>query len=201
MKRSNSLTTSLIAVITGAYLIANYFANIIPGLPLQQRLFLIKYALLSDGQPHGIQAGEWYRYFTVALTHANLTHILFNMLALYSLGIAVESYYGVAKYSIILGVSLISASYLSNYFATSNVPAVGASGMIFGLFGAILVTGRRMGVDYRQVLGIVIVNLVITFLPGANIDWRAHLGGLAGGALITLIIGGLNRPKQRLRNI
>jgi membrane associated rhomboid family serine protease len=201
VKRSNSLTTSLIAVITGAYLIANYFANIIPGLPLQQRLFLIKYALLSDGQPHGIQAGEWYRYFTVALTHANLTHILFNMLALYSLGIAVESYYGVVKYGVILGFSLISASYLSNYFAASNVPAVGASGMIFGLFGAILVTGRRMGVDYRQVLGIVIVNLVITFLPGANIDWRAHLGGLAGGALITLIISGLNRPKQRLRNI
>ena len=73
--------------------------------------------------------------------------------------------------------------------------------MIFGLFGAILVTGRKMGVDYRQVLGIVLVNLVITFLPGANIDWRAHLGGLAGGALITLIISGLNRPKQRLRNI
>jgi membrane associated rhomboid family serine protease len=201
VKRSNSLTASLIAVISGAYLIDNYFANIIPGLPLQQRLFLIKYALLSDGQPHGIQAGEWYRYFTVALTHANPTHILFNMLALYSLGIAVENYFGPVKYSVILGVSLISASYLSNYFAASNVPAVGASGMIFGLFGAILVTGRRMGVDYRQVVGIVIINLVITFLPGANIDWRAHLGGLAGGALITLIILGFNRPKQRLRNI
>lgn len=201
MKRSNSLTTSLIAVITGAYLIANYTPNLIPGLPLQERLFLIKYALLSDGLPHGIQAGEWYRYFTVALTHANLTHILFNMLALFSLGMAVENYFGRARYAIILSVSLFSASYLSNHFATSNMPAVGASGMIFGLFGAILVTGRKMGVDYRQTLGIVGVNLLITFLPGANIDWRAHLGGLAGGALITLIISGLNGPKQRLRNI
>ena len=201
MQRRNSLTTSLIAVITGAYLIANYFSNIIPGLPLQERLFLIKYALLSDGQAHGIQAGERYRYFTVALTHANLTHILFNMLALFSLGMAVENYFGRAKYSIILIVSLFSASFLSNHFAQSNVPAVGASGMIFGLFGAILVTGRKMGVDYRQTLGIVGVNLLITFLPGANIDWRAHLGGLAGGALITLIISGFNRPKKRLRNI
>ncbi len=201
MQKRNSLTTIFIVVITGAYLVANYFSNLIPGLPLQERLFLIKYALLSDGLPHGVQSGEWYRYFTVALTHANFTHILFNMLALYSLGTAVENYYGRIKYSAILLLSLLSASYISNHFAATNMPAVGASGMIFGLFGAILVTGRRMGVDYRQTLGVIGINVLITFIPGANIDWHAHLGGLLGGALATLIIGGFNRPKQRLRNI
>lgn len=198
MQKRNSLTSLLIVVITGAYVLANYFANLIPGIPLQERLFLIKYALLSDGMPHGIQAGEYYRYFTVALTHANFTHILFNMLALYSLGTAVENYFGRLKYSVILVASLFSASFISDYFAASNVPAVGASGMIFGLFGAILVTGRQMGVDYRQTLGVVGVNLLITFIPGSNIDWRAHLGGLAGGALVTLIIRGFNRPKKSL---
>jgi rhomboid protease GluP len=196
--KRNSLTTILIVVISGAYIIANYFAQLIPGLPLQERLFLIKYALLSDGLPHGIQAGEYYRYFTVALTHANFTHILFNMLALFSLGTAVESFYGRAKYSVILIASLLSASYISNHFAATNVPAVGASGMIFGLFGAILVTGRKMGVDYRQTLGVIGVNLLITFIPGANIDWHAHLGGLIGGAIITLVISGFNRPKKSL---
>ena len=201
MHERNSLTSILIVVITAAYVIANYFANIIPGIPLEERLFLIKYALLSDGLPHGIANGEWYRYFTVALTHANITHILFNMLALYSLGTAVENYFGRAKYAVILVGSLFTASYISNYFAATNIPAVGASGMIFGLFGAILVTGRRMGVDYRQTLGVVVVNLLITFVPGTNIDWHAHLGGLVGGALVTFIINGLNRPKQRLRNI
>lgn len=198
MQKRNSLTTILIVVISGAYLIANYFASIIRGLPLQERLFLIKYALLSDGLPHGIAAGEWYRYFTVALTHANFTHILFNMLALFSLGTAVENYYGRLKYSVILVASLFGASYISNYFAITNVPAVGASGMIFGLFGAILVTGRKMGVDYRQTLGVVGVNLLITFIPGSNIDWHAHLGGLVSGAIITLIIGTFHRPKQSL---
>jgi len=201
VQKRNSLTTIFIVVITGAYLLANYFGNLIPGLPLQERLFLIKYALLSDGLPHGVHSGEWYRFFTVALTHANFTHILFNMLALYSLGTAVENYFGRAKYSVILFLSLFSASFTSNYFAATNMPAVGASGMIFGLFGAILVTGRKMGVDYRQTLGVIGINLLITFIPGTNIDWRAHLGGLLGGALITLIIGGFNRPKQRLRNI
>lgn len=201
MQKRNSLTTIFIVVITGAYLLANYFGNLIPGLPLQERLFLIKYALLSDGLPHGVQSGEWYRYFTVALTHANFTHILFNMLALYSLGTAVENYFGRVKYSAILILSLLSASYISNHFAATNMPAVGASGMIFGLFGAILVTGRKMGVDYRQTLGVIGINVLITFIPGANIDWRAHLGGLLGGAAATLIISGFNRPKQRLRNI
>ena len=198
MHKRNSLTTILIVVITGAYIVANYLSNLVPGLPLQERLFLIKYALLSDGLPHGIKSGEYYRFFTVALTHASFTHILFNMLALYSLGTAVENYFGRAKYSVILIASLFTASYISNYFASSNVPAVGASGMIFGLFGAILVTGRRMGVDYRQTLGVVGINLLITFIPGANIDWHAHLGGLVGGALITLFINGFNRPKKSL---
>lgn len=201
MHKRNSLTSILIVVISGAYIIANYFSNLIPGTPLQERLFLIKYALLSDGLPHGVAAGEWYRYFTVALTHANFTHILFNMLALYSLGTSVENFFGRGKYLVILLGSLFTASYISNYFAITNVPAVGASGMIFGLFGAILVTGRRMGVDYRQTLGVVGVNLLITFVPGTHIDWRAHLGGLLGGAVTTLIINGFNRPKQRLRNI
>jgi len=198
MHKRNSLTTILILVITGAYVVANYFANLIPGIPLQERLFLIKYALLSDGLPHGIQSGEFYRYFTVALTHANFTHILFNMLALYSLGTSVENYFGRFKYSVILLVSLFGASYISNYFAVTNRAAVGASGMIFGLFGAILITGRRMGVDYRQTLGVIVVNILITFIPGANIDWHAHLGGFISGALITLIISGFHRPKKSL---
>jgi len=196
--KRNSLTTILILVISGAYVVANYFANLIPGIPLQERLFLIKYALLSDGLPHGIQSGEFYRYFTVALTHANFTHILFNMLALYSLGTAVENYFGRFKYSVILLVSLFGASYISNYFAVTNRAAVGASGMIFGLFGAILVTGRRMGVDYRQTLGVIVVNILITFIPGANIDWHAHLGGFISGVVITLIITLFHRPKKSL---
>jgi membrane associated rhomboid family serine protease len=70
--------------------------------------------------------------------------------------------------------------------------------MIFGLFGAILITGRRMGVDYRQTLGVIVVNILITFIPGANIDWHAHLGGFLSGIVITLIISGLHRPKKSL---
>ena len=105
------------------------------------------------------------------------------MLALWSVGNPLEAFYGKAKYALIFLVSLIAASLLSNYFNPANVPAVGASGAIFGLFGAMLVTGRRMGVNYQNIAGIIVVNLIITFtVPG--IDWHAHVGGLIGGAVV-----------------
>ena len=72
------------------------------------------------------------------------------------------------------------------------MPAVGASGAIFGLFGAMFVAGKRMGVNYQNIAGIIIVNLVITFtVPG--IDWHAHIGGLLGGALVAYF---LRLPKR-----
>jgi rhomboid protease GluP len=78
----------------------------------------------------------------------------------------------------------------SFYFNPENVPAVGVSGAIFGLFAAMLVTGKRMGVDYRSVGGIIVVNLIITFVV-PQIDWHAHVGGLVGGAAATYIIKAL----------
>ena len=147
-----TLTSSLIFVISGFFVVATYFPNL-TNPPLQEQLFLIRRAILSDGAIHGVATGEWYRLATVALTHGGWTHLIFNMLALLSVGTP-------------------------------------ASGAIFGLFAAMLVTGKRMGVDYRSVGGVIVVNLIITFtIPG--IDWHAHLGGLAGGALVTYLIKSL----------
>ena len=68
-----------------------------------------------------------------------------------------------------------------------NGVAVGASGMIFGLFGAMLVIGKRVGLNYNAVLGTIILNLALPFFV-SNIDWHAHVGGLIGGALATSLI-------------
>ena len=185
-----TLTSSLIFVISGFFVVATYFPNL-TNPPLQEQLFLIRRAILSDRAIHGVATGEWYRLATVALTHGGWTHLIFNMLALLSVGTPVEAYYGKVRYSIIFLVSLLTASAASVFFNAENVPAVGASGAIFGLFAAMLVTGKRMGVDYRSVGGVIVVNLIITFtIPG--IDWHAHLGGLAGGALVTYLIKSLN---------
>ena len=155
MKEKNSLTTTIIVVICGFYFTAQYYPNILHlSLPLQQELFLIKDAYFPDGKLHGVNQGEYWRLITVALTHGSITHLLFNMLALWQLGHSIETIYGKGKYVVILLGSLLAGSAASYFFNPSNVPAVGASGMIFGLFAALLVTGRRYGIDYKNVISI-----------------------------------------------
>ena len=198
MHKRNSLTSILIVVITASYIADHYlFQNTFP--PLFDRLLLVKSYVYSDGTTIGTNTGQWYRLFTVALTHASWTHLILNMLSLYQLGSAIESFYGRAKYSFILLTSLLLAS-LTSITLNPSVVAVGASGMIYGLFSALLITGRKISVDLKQMIGVVVLNLVLSFtIP--SVDWHAHIGGLIGGAIATYLIIGLNRPKQRLRNI
>lgn len=201
MKERNSLTTYLIIVICGFYFTAQYYPNILHlSLPLQQELFLIKSAYFPDGQLHGVDHGEYWRLITVALTHGSITHLLFNMLAFWQLGNIIEKIYGKAKYIAILLGSLLAGSAASYFFNPTNVPAVGASGMIFGLFAAMLVTSRKYGIDYKNVVGVIVLNLLITFLV-PNIDWHAHVGGLIGGAIFTTLVRGFKGPQKRLRHI
>ena len=189
MRVKQSLTNSLIVIITLFFLVATYYPAL-TNPPVQENLFLIRRAILSDGAVHGVATGEWYRLLTVALTHGSWTHLLFNMVALFSVGTPVEIFYGKVRFSIIFLTSLLTASLASYFFNPENVPAVGVSGAIFGLFAAMLVTGKRMGVDYRSVGGIIVVNLIITFVV-PQIDWHAHVGGLVGGAAATYIIKAL----------
>ncbi len=135
--------------------------------------------------------GQWYRLFTVALMHDQSSdipyHLAFNMLALHSLGTQLESVLGKARYFAIFFFSLLTGSLTSAYFLPFNGYSIGVSGAVFGLFGAILVMGRRYGVEMRAVLVTVGINLAIGFtIPG--IDWRAHVGGLIGGAAITRLL-------------
>jgi membrane associated rhomboid family serine protease len=129
----------------------------------------------------------------VALVHGGWLHLIFNMLALLSIGTLIESFYGRNKYAIILFVSLISGSLASYIFNPPQTLAVGSSGMIFGLFGALAIAGRALGANLKEVGSLIAINIAIPFLiPG--IDWKAHLGGLIGGALIAALL----KPKRSL---
>lgn len=135
--------------------------------------------------------GQWYRLLTVALMHDQISdlpyHLAFNMLALHSLGSQIEEFLGRVKFLIIFFVSLLAGSLTSAYFLPFNGYSIGVSGAVFGLFGSILVMGKRYGVGMRAVLVTVGINLAIGFtIPG--IDWRAHVGGLIGGAAITKVL-------------
>jgi membrane associated rhomboid family serine protease len=187
MKLKNSLTTNLIVVITGFFIVATYAPTVTwGGLGLQDHLLLINKAIFSDNQIHGVFAGEWWRVFTVVLTHASWLHLGSNMLVLFQLGNLVEHFYGRTRYALILIASAVTASFASLWLDPVNQPSVGASGMIFGLFGVILISGKKMGVDYRQVMGLLALNIAFSFVPG--VDWHAHAGGFLGGVVVAALL-------------
>ncbi len=131
---------------------------------------------------------EWYRLITVALVHDNSStipiHLAFNMLALHSLGTPIETFLGRNKFLIIFFTSLIAGSITSALFLGYSGYSIGASGAVFGLFGAWAVISRRIGAEVKSTLVIIGLNFVLGFTIG-GVDWRAHLGGLITGAVVT----------------
>jgi membrane associated rhomboid family serine protease len=114
-------------------------------------------------------------------------HLGFNMYSLYILGTPIESAYGRNKFLVIFTVSLLTGSFASVFFNNGNFVSVGASGAVFGLFGAFLIVGKTIGVNIREIAIIIGLNFVVGFILG-GVDWRAHLGGLLGGALVAQLI-------------
>ena len=147
---------------------------------IQQQLFLPSLEYLKA-------SNEWYRLFTVALTHSGLLHLGFNMYALMVLGNPLEAAFGKNRFLIVFFVSLFTGSLTSAYFASSYTVSVGASGAIFGLFGAMTIVGKRIGADIRSIVVIIGINFVFGFALG-GIDWRAHLGGLIGGVAAAQLV-------------
>jgi membrane associated rhomboid family serine protease len=114
-------------------------------------------------------------------------HLAFNMYTLYLLGNPIEYAFGKNKFLIVFTVSLLTGSLASVFLNTSNHASVGASGAIFGLFGALLITGNSIGVNVREIGVIIALNFALGFILG-GVDWRAHLGGLLGGAICAQLL-------------
>ena len=140
-----------------------------------------------------VQNGEFYRLLTCMFVHADIMHILFNMIALYSIGPVVERYYGKSKFLLIYLVSGLLGSIFSGVFMTADSISIGASGAIFGLLGSICYftyyyRATLQGILRGSIMPVIIINLVIGFIS-SSIDLSAHIGGLIGGILISMAIG------------
>ena len=140
-----------------------------------------------------VQNGEFYRLFTCMFVHADILHILFNMIALYSIGPVVERYYGKSKYIFIYLVSGLLGSVFSSVFMSANSVSIGASGAIFGLLGSICYftyyyRATLQGILRDSIVPVIVINLIIGFmLP--SVDLVAHIGGLLGGILVSMGLG------------
>lgn len=136
--------------------------------------------------PVKIAHGQYERLITAAFLHANWLHIFFNMFALAIFGPPIEQALGRWRFIGLYGLAALGGSVCSYLFSSPNVGGVGASGAIFGLFGAYFVIARRRQLDTREIVGLIIANLVISFaIP--LIDWRAHLGGLVAGGVVAVV--------------
>jgi membrane associated rhomboid family serine protease len=133
--------------------------------------------------------GQPYRLISSAFLHEwglsgfGLTHILFNMWALYVVGPSLERLLGHLRFLVLYLLSALGGAVLFYLLAPVDAPALGASGAIFGLFGAYFVVAKRLRVDARGVVFLIVLNLVITFVI-PHIAWQAHVGGLIAGGLL-----------------
>ncbi|MDQ6930418.1 MAG: rhomboid family intramembrane serine protease [Candidatus Eremiobacteraeota bacterium] len=183
MRRTYPLTFALIAINVVVFLL---------GFPLgQDRIF-------AAGAMYGpyVAAGQWYRLITSGFIHGGIAHVAVNMLSLYYMGSFTELAMGKVRMLLVYVISLIASAAAVFYFSYMD-PTVGASGAIFGLFGALFAIGVRTGKPGRalimQAFPILLINLVFTFaVPG--ISKAGHIGGLVAGFFCGLILFRPPRP-------
>lgn len=143
--------------------------------------------------------GEPWRFLTVSLVHGGLLHILFNMLMLYFLGAGGERILGHWRFLSLYLLSTIGGSVAVLAWTLADPGSlttwtVGASGAIYGLFGAVLVQQLINRMNPTSILVLLGINLVYSFTSG-GISWQGHLGGLIVGALVAWLYATLSQPK------
>lgn len=135
----------------------------------------------------GVADGSYWQLLSSMFTHVAVLHIGFNMVALWFLGPQLEMVLGRARFLALYFVSGLAGSAAVMLFAAPQSQTLGASGAIFGLLGALVVVGLKVGANMSQVWMWLGLNLIFTFTAG-GISWQGHVGGLLAGAAITAIL-------------
>lgn len=141
---------------------------------------------------------EPWRMLTSAFLHSQgfILHIAFNMYALWIMGNVLEPVLGRVRYLSLYLLSAFGGSVGVLLLSPVTTWVLGASGAIFGLFGALFVIQRQRGGSVRQLVVLIAINAVLGFtIP--HIAWQAHLGGLLTGAAAAAVIAHAPRGKHR----
>ncbi len=184
------VTYSLIGITLAVFLL-----QLIPGLAITDRLLYAGvYSLPGNLEP--------WRMITSVFVHSTdlIFHVLLNMYTLWIFGQLLEGLLGRWRFLALYLISGLGGSIGVLWLSDPRVGVVGASGAIFGLMGAFLVIQRRLGGQTTQLFVLLGINLVIGFIPGFNVAWQAHLGGLVVGALVGFIfVETRQRSRQALQ--
>jgi len=188
------VTFTLIGINVGVYLVQLLMGS---GLTankgwIYEHGVLVSSAIDSSGQMVGVAHGEWWRLLTATFLHYGLIHLGMNMLVLWFIGPALEEYFGHWRYLLVYVVSGLAGS-AGALIWSPNALTVGASGAIFGIMGAaVVLEARRIWVFGGQAMGLVVINLGLSFvISGVSIG--GHIGGLIGGAACALAFSSLRR--------
>ncbi|MER5654708.1 rhomboid family intramembrane serine protease [Streptomyces sp. NPDC060011] len=176
--------------------VALYLVQRVVGDSFTDQFTLFGRALLS-GELQGVAEGQWYRMLTSMFLHGSPTHIIFNMLTLWWIGGPLEAALGRARYISLYFISGLAGSALCYLLTAPNQPSLGASGAIYGLFGATAVLMRRLNSDMRPIIALLVINLIFTF-GWSGIAWQAHIGGLVAGVVVGYAM--VHAPRER-RNL
>lgn len=176
------VTYSILAIMVVVYLLQQVTGGTVTGA-------LAYHPGLTESQP--------WRMLTSLFVHSqgSIFHILFNGYALWLFGRMLEPSLGRWRFLTLYLLSGLGGS-AAVLWLSPNTWVVGASGAVFGLFAAMFVIQRGLGGNATQLLVVIGLNLVIGFIPGSNISWQAHLGGLVVGALVALVFMKTRSPRQ-----
>lgn len=173
-------------------------------------IYLVQMALPSLGAQFAfvpaVASSQPWRFMTTAFLHASLMHLAFNMWALWVLGSALEPILGRWRFAALCALSALGGSTMIYWLASPTAPAswltstVGASGAVFGLFAALFIIQRRFGRDTSAIVGLLVLNLAISFI-GANISWQGHLGGLVTGAIVAALYAWAPRNRRTVYGV
>lgn len=140
---------------------------------------------------------QYWRLVTAGFLHDGIFHILVNMFSLYFVGMALEPGVGRMNLAVIYGASLLAGSFGALLF-TPDSPTIGASGAIFGIFGALIVVARARGISiWQSGLGFVLLLNLILSVSVAGISLGGHLGGLVGGVICGWLVVEVGERRRR----
>lgn len=170
-------------IVMTAILAADIFVFLIQTIFGLENNFILKYGINGDMIFYG---GQYYRLITYMFIHSGWEHIAFNCISLYIYGTRTEKYFGKVGFFVIYFLSGMLGGILSA--ALNGGYAVGASGAIFGLIGAVLILSKMKrqnidGLGYMTML-IIAVSSIGMGMMTANVDNFGHIGGFIGGIII-----------------